>query len=236
MKYKYTRKEIVDWKYIPLTQGYKTKVSIEDYDEVKKHSWHTLTTKTGFITAGTTDNNHRIILLSRFIMKPPKGMVVDHINHDTLDNRRENLRVCTHQENHFNTKLSKNSTGYKGVRAINQLIKGRKYTYYYAQIQHNEKRLHLGSFKNPEDAAKAYDKKALELFGEFALTNEMLGLIKPDKDQRLVYTCPVHGNYYKVCKKCPPSPLDEKFDSPLNELDNLLYKVKNLIIKELKRK
>ncbi|MGA2914772.1 MAG: HNH endonuclease [Sedimentisphaerales bacterium] len=59
-------------------------------------------------------NPSRFVRLQCFIMKPPKGMVVDHINHDGFDNRRENLRICTQRQNTLNRKY-KSNTGFQGV-------------------------------------------------------------------------------------------------------------------------
>ena len=99
-------------------------------------------------------------------MVTPKGMATDHINGDGLDNRKQNLRICTHAENLRNRRLGKNNTsGYKGV-SWHKLHK-----LWYAHISHNKKLMSLGYFKDKEEAAKAYDRKAIELFGEFAKLN-----------------------------------------------------------------
>ena len=91
--------------------------------------------------------------LHRMIMDAPKGMVVDHINRNTLDNRKKNLRVCTIQENLQNQKRENNKTGYTGVAVF---PKGR----FSAQITVNYKKIHLGLFNNVEDAYKV--RKAAE--------------------------------------------------------------------------
>lgn len=97
-------------------------------------------------------------------MQCQKGFQVDHINHDKLDNRKSNLRIVTQQQNLMNRKVFKNNkTGFKGVS-----VYGEKYR---ASIRKNGKREYLGFFKNPIDAAKAYDKRAIELFGEYAVLN-----------------------------------------------------------------
>ena len=118
---------------------------------------------------------HRRYYLSRLIMGEPKGMLVDHVNGDTLDNRRSNLRVCSKGENGRNRKVaSKNNTsGFKGVSCrkkgpdmINEWSRP-----WQAYINHDKKRHHLGMFATAEEAARAYDAKALELHGEFARLN-----------------------------------------------------------------
>jgi hypothetical protein len=90
-------------KIIELTQGYITVVSNEDFKKVNKYSWHVTRSggkgrKKGEPYAATFINGKKIYL-HRYIMGQPKGFVVDHLNQQTLDNRRENLRVCTQKEN-----------------------------------------------------------------------------------------------------------------------------------------
>ena len=100
------------------------------------------------------------------IMNTPRGREVDHINGNGLDNRQENLRIVNRGQNRMNCKKSKNNnSGYKGVGWFEKAKKWR------AQIQFNKKRIHLGVFNNPMKAAKFYDKKAKELFGEYAKLN-----------------------------------------------------------------
>lgn len=104
------------------------------------------------------------IYLHRLIMKAPKGLVVDHINGDTLDNRKCNLRLCTNSKNLLNSKKHKDSSsGFKGVR-----VKGKKYQ---ATLTFNKKFYHLGYYYTAEEAAQAYDKKAFQLFGKYAKLN-----------------------------------------------------------------
>lgn len=100
-------------------------------------------------------------------MNAPAGMVVDHINHDTLDNRRCNLRVCTQADNVKNTrKISRTTTSvYKGVH----YVVGRNR--YKAQIRLGGKVKCVGTFKDPVKAARAYDKFAKMYYGEFACLN-----------------------------------------------------------------
>ena len=102
-------------------------------------------------------------VLARLIMDAPNECVVDHINGNPLDNRRANLRLCTQAENNLNRGATKGS--FKGVWI------DKRYGSWIAQIGHNGKRRHLGSFATPEDAARAYDTAARELHGNFAHLN-----------------------------------------------------------------
>jgi hypothetical protein len=94
------------------------------------------------------------------------GLVIDHINGDRLDNRKENLRYCTPEENAKNqARPISNKTGYKGVSRVN----GK----YLAHIGFNSKQLFIGRYKTARIAAKRYNHFAKILYGEFARLNEV---------------------------------------------------------------
>jgi hypothetical protein len=105
--------------------------------------------------------------MHRQIANPPDGKEVDHINGVTLDNRRENLRVCSHSQNMHNRRLRQknNKSGYKGVHWLARTKR------WVAEIRVNGKSRHLGYFTEKTDAARAYDTAAAECFGEFAHLN-----------------------------------------------------------------
>ena len=108
-------------------------------------------------------SGHNSLLIHRFIMNCPKGMVVDHINCNPLDNRKSNLRICTITENNRNTKIMRNNkSGYKGVSWDKYMKK------WVAFIRINNKSKSLGYFNTPELAHAAYCAAAKEHFGEFA--------------------------------------------------------------------
>lgn len=113
----------------------------------------------------------RVVLERILDRRLTKGERVDHINHDKLDNRRENLRLATHQQNKWNVPKQKHRDGrqptsqYKGV----SLYKSNgKWT---ASIKAGERNIRLGYFLTEEEAARAYDAAAREHFGEFAYLN-----------------------------------------------------------------
>lgn len=109
------------------------------------------------------------ILMHRAIMNVTQSSIfVDHKNGDGTDNRRENLRICNHQQNIRNRKLPKNNTsGFKGVKKTfhNDMV------YYRAVITFNGKRISLGSYKTVELAVSAYNDGAKKYHGEFASPN-----------------------------------------------------------------
>ncbi len=151
---------------IPLTQDKFAIVDEEDYEWLCQYKWHA--SKKGRTWYAASQRSKKRLTMHRVILNAPKGLVVDHINHNGLDNRKENLRLCTYAQNSQNSRphnrLNKWSQ-YKGVTF------DKKRNYFKALIQHNKKKYFLGSFKNEIKAAKAYDKKAREFFGEFAYLN-----------------------------------------------------------------
>lgn len=113
-----------------------------------------------------TEYLHRAILSRVLRRELLRSEQVDHINRDPLDNRRANLRLASNAENCRNRRRPENNTsGYKGV------IRRKGYDRWRARIGLNGKRLHIGDYSTPEEAARAYDRVARELYGEFALLN-----------------------------------------------------------------
>lgn len=137
--------------------------------KVDKQDKHLLDERTWTInTAGYAVSRigGKLLYLHRVILNPVDGQMVDHINHDKLDNRRSNLRICTNRQNTSNQQLrSKNTSGYKGVVWFKDRQKWR------AGIKVNYKFKHLGYFDDILEAAKAYDVAARKYFGEFAKLN-----------------------------------------------------------------
>ena len=108
--------------------------------------------------------------------KLDRSLSVDHINHNGLDNRRENLRVATQSQNSANGQKAKTwrgrpvSSAYKGVCKINNEGKW-NHGKWHCSIKENGKKLFMGYFDNEEEAARTYDAKAKELHGEYAYLN-----------------------------------------------------------------
>jgi hypothetical protein len=114
--------------------------------------------------------NGKSISMHRVIMNNPKGLVVDHINGNTLDNRKENLRICSFVQNIYNQKKHKGKrhSKYKGVTFRKEL----KSKPWEAFIYANRKSKRLGYFATEIEAAKAYNEIALKTYGKFAKLNE----------------------------------------------------------------
>ena len=140
----------------------------EDYDLIKDYTWRE--NKYGYLyTEVGTKPDNKILFIHRLIMNSDdKDMCIDHINHDTYDNRKINLRLVSKSQNHMNTKLrSNNTSGTTGVY-WNKLRK-----YWYADIIENNKYHYIGSFKNKEDAIKARKEAEEKYFGEYSYDNSI---------------------------------------------------------------
>lgn len=150
---------------LPLTQGLYTLV--DKGSPAEEYKWCAqLCTGFKYFRALRVKGRNCLIYLHRFLTNCPKGKMVDHINHNPLDNRMCNLRICTNAENLRNKKSYKNSSSkYKGVSWYKR---GSKWA---AQIRLNNKKKFLGYFTSEEEAARAYDKAAKEMHGEFAYLN-----------------------------------------------------------------
>jgi hypothetical protein len=145
---------------ISLTDGCYAYVDAADYEWLNQWHWHL---ENGY---AARDEKGKIILMHRQIMEPPKAMVVDHIDGNKANNCRRNLRVCTRLENIRNQRKRNGlSSIYKGVFYHKEKRK------WYAKCQHRGERIWLGYFDAEVEAARAYDRKAVECFGEFACLN-----------------------------------------------------------------
>ena len=155
-------------KKIQLTKDQVALVDDWNYEELNSRNWFAQwdkCTQSYYACRHVKVNGkqYRISMHSQ-IAKPPQGMVTDHINRNPLDNREENLRVCTKSQNQCNRAKNRNSTtGYKGV-----FVDHTKWT---ARIRFEGKAKRLGTFSSPEDAARAYDLEAKKIHGEFAVLN-----------------------------------------------------------------
>lgn len=151
-------------------------VDDDNFEELNKYKWRL--TKQGYASRSLSSAGNKkrgvIVLMHRQIMKvTDRKQKVDHLNHNILDNRKQNLRICTHAENLRNHTSHRDSRSeYLGVSIQHQKYKDKIYISISAQIHTSDgKKLHIGCYTTEHEAARAYDRKAIELFGEFANLN-----------------------------------------------------------------
>lgn len=148
-------------------------IDADDLDMVRQYLWRAYSRETKgdrtYFYVMTRDPNppHGSVYMHRLIMGvSDRAIHIDHINHNPLDNRRENLRVVNHQQNIFNRRPNRNSTSpFKGVAWWSAQSR------WVATIRLDGRRKHLGYFRDEIDAARVYDEAARELFGEHAYLN-----------------------------------------------------------------
>lgn len=153
---------------IELTMGYVAQVDDEDYDYLMQWKWCASVNwrMVYAVSRNYSGGKATTISMHRLILNAPKGMQVDHINHDGLCNLRGNLRICTAAENGRNRRSANKSSGYLGVSKWGGI--GGKPVYWAAAATGIG---YLGQFKKETDAAECYDMYALRAYGEFANLN-----------------------------------------------------------------
>lgn len=149
---------------MPLTKGYEAVIDAADAGIVGAHNWHAIVGRNTVYAACSifTSGKWSRSYLHRFLTDPPKGIEVDHINRNGMDNRRSNLRCATRSQNACNQRLNRgNSVGLKGVSWHGGVGRFRAY------IRLNGHQKHLGYFDCPESAHKAYCAASVEMHGEW---------------------------------------------------------------------
>ncbi len=179
-------------RHIPLDKGQYAIVDAEDFMHVSMHKWFACwspTSRTFYARTAavryTKNHSYRgAVLMHRMILgMTDAAILVDHRNHNGLDCRKQNLRECGSSHNGANKRFRANVSGFKGVSATT--CGGPRP--WKAGITFNYEPIHIGVYAEKEEAARAYDRKAIELFGEFAHLNF------PRSDYELLFTtltCP----------------------------------------------
>jgi hypothetical protein len=155
---------------IPVGQGKYAIVDADDYDRLAKYKWQLWSSRDTYYafreTSARGGKKRQRVLMHREIIDIPEGMVCDHANRKSLDNRKANLRQATASQNGCNTcKRVKKTSRYRGVSQDARSNKWR------AQIRVNGRNIYLGVSDDEVDAAKAYDAAAKKYHGEFAVLN-----------------------------------------------------------------
>lgn len=157
--------------YVPLTKGNVAVIDTQDVPLVADRNWHAKRYKTGAIYAcAVIERDGRLITIRmhRLLTDAPDGLEVDHRDGNGLNNRRGNLRVCDKPRNQANARIRKdNTSGFRGVSRK----KWRSQWRWAAYLQVDGKRALVGYFKDPEEAARAYDSAARLAHGQFASLN-----------------------------------------------------------------
>lgn len=145
-----------------------------DYGIVSSRRWHLVNSYSDRVSTteymGKIDGKYRSrhITIHRFLLNAPKEMSIDHIDGNGFNNQRANLRICTQRENNRNTRKRSGTTSkYKGVSFYKHINK------WCSEIKTESKKEFLGYFNNEKDAAMAYNKRAKEVFKDFARLNTL---------------------------------------------------------------
>lgn len=160
-------------KTLPLTKGKVALVDNDNFEYLNQWKWRVQSKNHNknefYVARSIRGQKPNVVYLHRLIMNVTDSKIqVDHINGNSLDNRKQNLRIANSSQNSRNIKPGKrNTSGYKGVSWSKKTKKWR------AKIYCNKKYIHIGHFENKEDAAKAYNEAAKLYFKDFAYLNEV---------------------------------------------------------------
>lgn len=148
---------------IALTRDMHAIIDDQDKDLISPYTWHAACLHGYWYAMSSTSGNNKPLYMHRVILMPPPNVLIDHRNGNGLDNRRHNLRLCNHQENARNAKLSSNNSS--GMAGVHWHIHQQRWI---ARITVDYKKIQLGSFKDLDEAIAARKAAELEYFGEFA--------------------------------------------------------------------
>lgn len=132
----------------------RTLIDLDDIEKCKQYKW--------YLHGEYACNSKTKTMLHRFLLDVPEDMIIDHINRDKLDNRKENLRVCTYKDNNRNMSRRKN------VQSVNRGVYKSSKNGWVARIKVNEKDIYLGTYNSLQDAIAARQQAEIDYFGDFA--------------------------------------------------------------------
>jgi hypothetical protein len=158
-------------KEVEISRGMVALVDDEDFEMVKRYRWFALVYKDRDLVYAAVKQSGTTLLMHRLIMNPLKCFFVDHRDHNGLNNTRDNLRLCTASQNLGNQRACTSRSGINTHSKFKGVSFYKKSQRFLAYIKIGKKQKYLGSFNNEIDAAFAYDRKALEVFGDFAYLN-----------------------------------------------------------------
>lgn len=162
-------------KQVPLSRGLFALVDDEDFERVMQHNWFIALKPNGMMYAVRELNQNKgarrsIQRMHRFVLSLSGPLpIVDHRNHNGLDNQKRNLRRCTQQNNVRNRRKgsAKKTSKFKGVCWSKANKKWR------ANIRFDNKQVHIGLYQSEKDAALAYNAAANKYYGDFACLNQL---------------------------------------------------------------
>ena len=164
LRYGYT------FRRIKLTRGKYAIVDVEDFERLNKYKWHS--TQYGYAKRAVSNKSGKgrkqvEVYMHKLICPAPKGMIVDHINRNCLDNRKNNLRPATQKQNVWNRKFARKGgkTSYNGIRWDRNKEK------WQVRLTINGRRKSFGYYADELEAARAYDRIAKKYRGEYAFLN-----------------------------------------------------------------
>lgn len=164
-KYKTSYENKGDYIICTTSKDDKFIIDVDDYEKIKDYTWRI--SNNGYVV---TTRNRKVILLHRLIMNPKGNLIVDHINHNKKDNRKNNLRICSMSNNNMNkSKLRSNTSGVTGVTW------NEKMECWVSQIGLNNNTIILGYNSNFNKAVKVRKEAEEKYFGEYSYDNSMGG-------------------------------------------------------------
>ena len=196
-------------KEIQLTKGMVALVDDEDYEWLNQWTWFAVKEHNNWYAATNMRENGswQTVRMHRLILGLKRGNNIksDHKNRNGLSNSRNNLRTCTNQQNIMNQRPQGGTSKFKGVSRRKNTKK------WFAQIGYQNQNIYIGYYDLEIEAAKAYDKKAKELYGEFAFLNY------PDKGCNLCNELP----FNEICIDCKIAEAEHDVLKAMNIVEEL---------------